>query len=101
MNEIVKGLVGFEVIADDFLVSRFGDNYDEALANYNVNLQSFLRACECGLKLNLDKVKLRCSSITFIGYVLTDKGLTPDPEKIKAIVNMPTPTSVISLQEFL
>ena len=97
VNQIVEGLAGVEVIAYDFLVCGFGDTYDEALANHDVNLQSFLnRARERGLKL-----KLRCSSVTFIGHVLTDKGLMPDPEKTKAIVNMPTPINVKSLQEFL
>jgi len=72
------------------------------LANHDVNLHSFLnRARERGLKLNPDKVKLKYSSVTFIGHVLTDKRLAPDPEKTKAIVNMPTPTNVKSLQEFL
>ena len=30
MNQIVEGLAGVEVIVDDFLVSSFGDTYDEA-----------------------------------------------------------------------
>ena len=102
MNQIVKGLAGVEVIAHNFLVCGIGDTYAKALVNHDVNLQNFLnRARECGLKLNPDKVKLRCSSVTFIGHVLTEKGLTPDPEKTKAIVNIPTPTSVKSFQEFL
>jgi len=46
-------------------------------------------------------MKLRCFSVTFIGHVLTDNGLTPDPEKTMAIVNMPTPNSVKPPQEFL
>ena len=102
MNQIVEGLAGIEVIADDFLVCGFGDTAEEALANHDMNLQNFLtRAQECGLTLNPDKVKLRHSSVSFIGHVLTDKGLAPDPEKTMAIAKMPTPTNVKSLQEFL
>ena len=78
MNQIVEGLAGIEVIADDFLVCGFGDTAEEALANHDINLQNFLtRARECGLTLNPDKVKLRHSSVPFIGHVLTDKGLAP------------------------
>ena len=44
---------------------------------------------------------MRCSSVTYIGHVIADKGLMSDPEKTKAIVNMLTPTNVKSLQEFL
>ena len=56
---------------------------------------------ERGLKLNLEKVKLRLDSVPFIGHLLTDKGLAPDLNKVCAIINMPTPTSVKSLQQLL
>ena len=78
MSQIVEGLAGVEVITDDFLIILFGfgNATEEAVANHDVNLQNFLiRAWECGLKLNPDKVKLRHSSVPFIGHVLTDKGL--------------------------
>ena len=102
MNQIIEGLVGVEVIADDFIICGFGDKVVEALANNDVNLQSFLnRAREHGLKLNPDKVKLRCSSVSSISHVLTDQDLAPDPDKTVAIAKMPTPTNVKSLQEFL
>ena len=78
MNLIIEGLVAVEVIADDFLICGFGDMVAEALANHDINLRSFLnRAWECGLKLNPDKVKLRCSFVHFISHVLTDQGLAP------------------------
>ena len=102
MNQIVEGLQSVEVIADDFLVCGIGNTTEEALANHDLNLRAFLnRAREKGLKLNPTKVKLRCSSVPFIGHLLTDKGLAPNPEKTAAIVNMPTPTNVRALQEFL
>ena len=97
-----QGLAGVEVIADDFLICGFGNTTEEAVANHDVNLQNFLiRARERGLKLNPDKVKLRHSSVPFIGHVLTDKGLAPDPSKTAVIAKMPTPTNVKALQEFL
>ena len=46
MNQIIEGLVVVEVIADDFLICGFA----EALANHDVNIQSFLdRAREHGI----------------------------------------------------
>ena len=102
MNELVEGLKGVEVIADDFLICGFGSNKEEATANHDVNLRMFLqRARERGLKLNLEKVKLRLTSVPFIGHLLTDKGLAPYPNKLTAIMNMPTPTNVKSLQQLL
>ena len=32
--------------------------------------------------------------VAFMGYILTDKGVKIDPEKVKAIVEMPAPTSI-------
>lgn len=59
MNELVEGLSGVEVIADDFLICGFGANLKDATVNHDINLQQFLqRAKERGLKLNREKVKL-------------------------------------------
>ena len=46
-------------------------------------------------------MKLRCTSVPFIGHLLTDTGLAPDPENTAAIANMPTPSNIKSLKEFL
>ena len=74
MNQIIEGLSHVEVIADDFLICGVGDTAEEAMANHDQNLKAFLdRARERGLKLNPTKIKLRCSSVPFIGHVLTER----------------------------
>jgi len=88
MHEIVEGLSGVEVIADDFLICGFGATKEQAIANHDFNLRLFLdRARKRGLKLNREKIKLRQSSVPFIGHLLTDKGLAPDPLKISVCPN--------------
>ena len=52
MHEIIEGLVGVEVVADDFCVVGFGDTLREAAANHDRNLLDFLdvakrRDCVC------------------------------------------------------
>ena len=37
----------------------------------------------------------------FIGHLLTDKGLVADPEKVRALVQMETPTDAKALMRFL
>ena len=37
----------------------------------------------------------------YIGHLLTPDGLKPDPNKVKAILEMPTPTEEQSLQRLL
>ena len=70
--------------------------------SHNDNLHCFLeRARKHGLKLNPDKVSLQLDSVPFIGHLLTNEGLAPDPNKTSAVTNMPTPTNTKSLQQLL
>ena len=102
INELVEGLKGVEVIADDFLICGFGETKEEALLNHDDNLHCFLvRARERGLKLNPEKIKLHLDSVPFIGHLLTSEGLAPDPNITSAVTNMPTPTNAKSLQQLL
>ena len=96
IQEVLEGLEGVEVIADDILV--FGRDVTE----HDRNLRNLLeRARERNLKLNKDKVKLRLTEVTYIGHRLTSNGLKPDPKKVEAIVNMPTPKDLPGLKRFL
>ena len=52
------------------------------------------------LTLNLQQIKLRLSQVPFMGHLLTD-GVVTDPNKVRAIRDMPTPTDVKSLKRFL
>ena len=84
------------------MICEFGGTSKEATISHNNNLHLFLqRARERGLKLNIEKVKLRLNSVPFIGHLLTEKGLAPDLTKACAITNMPIPTNVKSLQQLL
>ena len=102
MHEAIEGLQGVEVIADDFLVCGFGDTVDEAVKDHDQNLTVFLQRCrELNLTLNLQKIKLRLSQVPFMGHLLTADGVVTDPNKVRAIRDMPTPTDVKSLKRFL
>ena len=52
-------------------------------------------------RLNPDKIQLRRQQVPFIGHLLTDKGLVADPEKVRAVVEMETPTDAKALMRFL
>ena len=63
---------------------------------------AFLQLClDRGLKLNIDKLKLRQMEVSFIGYVATSDGLRVDPAKVKAIRDMPAPTDKAGVQRLL
>ena len=42
MHQIIEGLNGVEVIADDFLIIGFGDTMSEATESRDRNLSAFL-----------------------------------------------------------
>ena len=102
MHELIEGLHGIEVVADDFVVVGYGNTVDEANVDHDKRLHSFLQRCEeRGVKLNVDKFKLRQEEVRFIGHVTTSDGLGIDPTKVKAIVDMPNPTDVPGVQRLL
>lgn len=53
------------------------------------------------LTVSFDKCKFFRQSIKYLGYVVDEFGLRTDPEKISAILNFPTPTSVREVKIFL
>ena len=102
MHELIEGLQGIEIVADDFVVVGCGNTVYEANVDHDKRLHSFLQRCEeRGVKLNVDKFKLRQEEVWFIGHVATSDGPSIDPTKVKAIVDMPNPTDVPGVQRLL
>lgn len=101
-HEALQGLRGVSVIADDILVYGCGNTAKDAIADHDRNISALLqRAREVNLKLNRKKLRLKLPSVTYMGHLLTNEGLHPDPQKITAIQNMQTPTDIKSLQRLL
>ena len=96
MHELIKGLQGVEVVADDFVVVGLGETTESAVRNHDDNLQGFLQRCEeRRVKLNARKARLRMSEVPFIGHVETPEGLCVDPAKVRAIKEMPPPVDIV------
>lgn len=88
--------VPVEIIVDDFLIHA--QDQKEMDRNLSMVLE---RSREVGLKLNPNKIKLRVDEVRYVGHSLTLQGLQPDPEKIKAIIDMPPPTDKEGVQRLL
>ena len=85
-------------IVDDILVIGYDDNgrdHDELVCKV---LQ---RCSEVNLKLNKDKCHFRYTSVPFFREVILRNGVQPDPQKIKALMDMPPPTNKRELKAFL
>lgn len=86
-------------IADDILVYGIGNSEQEAVTDHNRNLQALLKRCrEHNIALNRDKLKLKQKEVSFMGHILTSHGVKMDPEKAKAIQEMPKPEDVEGIQ---
>ena len=102
MHELIEGLRGTEVVADDFLTVGYGETHEEAVRDHDANLLAFLQRCEeRGIVLNSNKLRLRQTEVPYIGHLTTDQGLRVDPKKVRAITDMPEPTDRASVLRLL
>ena len=53
------------------------------------------------LRLKLLKYDFHKKRVRFLGFIVSDKGLEIDPEKVKSIIEWPTPTNKKEVQSFL
>lgn len=93
MYKLIEGMSHVDVVADDVVVVGYGETQEQATQEHDKNLMAFLQLCQDhGLKLNIEKLTLQQTEVSFIGHVATGDGLRVDPGKVKAICNMPAPT---------
>ena len=75
-----------------------GATDEEAVVDHDHKLLVLLERCrqrhgQRHIKLNKDKMKFKLplGQLSYIGHVISSKGLRPDPAKVEAIQNMPPP----------
>lgn len=96
MSRILEGPEGCVNMVDDILV--FGRDRSED----DSRLQAVLRKLEqAGITLNASKCSFGVSSVKFIGVVVSASGISADPDKVSAIVNMKPPTNTQGVRRFL
>jgi transposase InsO family protein len=96
MSDMFQDLEGVEIIMDDILVH--GDTREK----HDQRLEKVLQRCrERNLKLNPQKTKLRQEEVVYIGHKLTKDGVKIDDQKVKAVLEMPEPTSIANVQTLL
>lgn len=64
--------------------------HQEAIVPHNRNLDARLQKChECNIALNKETISLQCKEVSFMGHVLTSSGVKMDPQKARAVQEMP------------
>lgn len=102
LTQALDNVPGLYIIADDILITGQGETQEEAERDHDEKLKQFLDRCrEKNIKLNAEKFRLRQKETTYIGHRLTTDGLKADPEKVRAIGQMPAPTDVKAVQRLI
>ena len=61
---------------------------------------AFEKISKAGLKLKPNKCEFFKSEITYLGHVVSHRGIATDPKKIRAIQQWPGPTTVTEVRKF-
>ena len=81
---------------DDILI------YSPDVATHLKHLeQIFERLCEVDLKLKMEKCSFLKKHIQYLGHIVSGDGITPVPEKLDSIQNMPCPYTSTEVKQFL
>jgi transposase InsO family protein len=95
IHEVLSGAEGAACLVDDVLVyARTQAEHDDRLRTV---LEHFRRA---NITLN-DKCEFSVKEIRWAGHVISGTGIRPDPDRVKAVCNMPPPTNVSEVRCFL
>ncbi|KAL2251819.1 UNVERIFIED_CONTAM: Retrovirus-related Pol polyprotein from transposon opus [Sesamum indicum] len=96
VNKMFAQQIGktMEVCVDDMLVKSH--NPDEHLEHLKI---TFAIMREHGMKLNPNKCTFGVAGGKFLGYMVSERGIEANPEKIEAILNLKSPTSLKEVQK--
>lgn len=98
MTKVLEDLIPNKclVYMDDVIV------HSKTLEEHRTHLKEvFDKLRRAGLTLNPKKCVFLKKSVTFLGHVVSGKGIQPDPSHTDKIQNWPTPVNVEELRSFL
>lgn len=98
MNELLKPFLRkfVAVFFDDILV--YSSSFEQHITPLNCVFQTLL---EGRFFLKGSKCLFGQRQLEYLGHIVSGKGVQPDPSKIKAMVEWPTPSCLKSLRGFL
>ncbi|KAL4103382.1 hypothetical protein QTP88_018759 [Uroleucon formosanum] len=98
MNNVMAGIVGIKclVYLDDIII------YGKGLLDHNEKLRDvFERLRNHNLKIQPTKCEFLKQQCMYLGHIISENGIRPDPEKIKSVLQFLIPTSVKEIKSFL
>ena len=98
MECVLAGLVGEQclIYLDDIIV--FSSTFKEHLLRLSGVLQALN---EAGLQLKPSKCYFALREVRYLGHVVSQAGIKPDDDKVKAVSTYPVPRTIKELKQFL
>ena len=98
MDAVLAGLKwrSLLVYLDDIVI--FSGTFEQHIKDVK---EVFERLRGAGLKLNQTKCHFLKDKFSYLGHIVSEKGIEPDPKKIDAILNMKTPESAADMRSVL
>ena len=96
MDQVHRGLPYATRYIDDILVhSRNEKQHKQHVQDV------FQRLSIAGVTLSGRKCHISMSSVSYLGHIFSAAGMETDPQKIQAVQQWPTPTSITIVRQFL
>ena len=98
MERVFAGLtyVTLLIYLDDIII--YGKTFEIHLENLKEVLR---RLKEANLKLNAKNCLFFETEVTFLGHLVSEKGISTAPEKVKSVQEWPIPTNVSEVRSFV
>ena len=94
-DEAINGVGNVMKIVDDMI------SWAPDLDSLEPIIERILTSCEAaGIQLSPDKMVIG-EEVSFAGLIISSQGIKPDPKKLKAISEFPSPTNITELRSFL
>lgn len=98
MDHVLTGLQGIElfVYLDDIVL------YASSLREHEIKFEKLAaRLREANLKLQPDKCEFLRREVGYLGHIIGEDGVKPDPKKVEAVKRFPRPTNAKTIKQFL
>lgn len=98
MDSVLYGLQGERcfVYLDDIVI------FASSLHEHEQKLtEVFERLRQHGLKIQPDKCEFLRKEVAYLGHIISNEGVKPNPEKVQAVQNFPIPKSCKDIKSFL
>lgn len=96
LEELFGDMPRVGVFLDDLIITGSDDK-----SHIDTLHEVFKRLVKYGLKIKKEKCTFFADSVTYLGFVISSKGVHTSPDKIKAIKEVPEPKNVTELRSFI